>query len=498
MEAPQKNKKWKIILMSLLLLLVVSTTALGITLVVQHQASHPTVSVPLVTEPEKTEPSAGIPEETEQATAETVEATAETVEATAEAVAATAETVEATAETVEATEQATVETATETTAEATEPTTAPKPTTPKPTAPKPTTPKPTEPQVEATLLTLHNRQEGDNVPFFVLNLFPGDSTTRYYCVRVSHSDSVTLHYRADVRSGSEKLAEVLKVRVSLPAKGVTLYDGLMGGMPKALDHGMSGYNRADDLVYEITAYLDPSVGNDYQNQQLIADFRWWIEEADQLAPPKTGDSSMIILWATLSVASLAALLVLICLMHRKKPALARLLLVLVALALLLSILSVTAFAVSYLEVSVKMNVFQTGTVEINLNDGNPVTEGEMFTRFEPGMTAAAGFFVENKSTDAVYYKLYFEDVEGTLADVLKVTVTTADGSKVLYDTDLSSFTRTGAGAAKMELGLNEKKELMIWFHFPEEAGNACQEQSLRFVLCADAVQAKNNPNGGNP
>lgn len=472
METPQKNKKWKIILMSLLLLLLVSTTALGITLVVQYQRSHPTVSVPLVTEPEKTEPSAGIAEETEQATAETVEATAETVEAT---------------------EQATVETVEETTAEATKPTTAPKPTTP-----KPTTPKPTEPQVEATLLTLHNRQEGDNVPFFVLNLFPGDSTTRYYCVRVSHSDSVTLHYRADVRSGSEKLAEVLKVRVSLPAKGVTLYDGLMRGMPKALDHGMSGYNREDDLVYEITAYLDPSVGNDYQNQQLIADFRWWIEEADKLAPPKTGDSSMIILWATLSVASLAALLVLICLMHRKKPALARLLLVLVALALLLSILSVTAFAVSYLEVSVKMNVFQTGTVEINLNDGNPVTEGEMFTRFEPGMTVAAGFFVENKSTDAVYYKLYFEDVEGTLADVLKVTVTTADGSKVLYDTDFSSFTRTGAGPAKMELELNEKKELMIWFHFPEEAGNACQEQSLRFVLCADAVQVKNNPNGGNP
>lgn len=457
MGSASKNRIHITILAILLPLLLVAATALGILLLPKNQEKHPTVQVALEA------PSDQTPAQTTTETTQTVEATTEAVNR----------------ETVPAAAQSAPQNPASAAPSANAPASAPNPGS----------------TVEATLLRLHSRQEEDNIPFAVTNMFPGDSVTRYYCVRVSHSQSITLHYRAEIRSGGEKLAEVLKVCICLPSEGETLYDGLMADMPKSLDWVMSGSNRSDDMVYEITVYLDTSVGNDYQDKELMADFYWWVEDDGSLEPPQTGDGNMLFLWAALAIASLLALIVMICLLYGKQPRLSRLMLTLVVVVLALSVLSVTAYAATRQEVSVMGNLFHTGTVDINLNDGKAVTDDEMFTRFEPGMNVTARFFIENNSTDAVYYKLYMRNVEGTLADVLQITVTTADGSRVLYSGGISRFTRSGVGPARMELGLDERQELIIWFYFPESAGNAYQAQSLTFELCADAVQTKNNPNG---
>ena len=58
----------------------------------------------------------------------------------------------------------------------------------------------------------------------------------------------------------------------------------------------------------------------------------------------------------------------------------------IVLAVILSIcLCMTTFALVYATVSVDNNIFNTGKVEINLNDGNPVISEHEFL-FEPGMT----------------------------------------------------------------------------------------------------------------
>ena len=57
----------------------------------------------------------------------------------------------------------------------------------------------------ATALSLNNRNTDDNMPFQVGNMFPGDSETKYYCVRVSHKGDVILRFRADIRPGYEQL-----------------------------------------------------------------------------------------------------------------------------------------------------------------------------------------------------------------------------------------------------------------------------------------------------
>ena len=173
---------------------------------------------------------------------------------------------------------------------------------------------------KAATIELYNKQPEENTPFAVGNMFPGDVETKYFRVRVSYHDKITVHYKATVRSGYEKLAEVLKVRVNLLSTGETMYDGLMRDMPESLTHKLaSKKSTTDELYYEITAYLDTSVGNDYQNKDLIADFRWWVEETGNLDDsPQTGDTSNILLWAVLAACSGSMMLLLLVTRRRKE------------------------------------------------------------------------------------------------------------------------------------------------------------------------------------
>ena len=165
--------------------------------------------------------------------------------------------------------------------------------------------KPTAETKKAATIELYNKQPEDNTPFNVENMFPGDSETKYFRVQVSYCDKVTVHYKAAVREGYEKLAEVLKVRVKMLTTGETMYDGLMKDMPDSVTYKLaSAKSTTDELYYEITAYLDTSVGNEYQNKDLIADFSWWVEETSNLEPsPKTGDNANILLWICLAAVS---------------------------------------------------------------------------------------------------------------------------------------------------------------------------------------------------
>ncbi len=173
---------------------------------------------------------------------------------------------------------------------------------------------------KAATIELYNKQPEENTPFQVGNMFPGDAEIKYFCVRVSYHDKITVHYKATVRPGYEKLAEVLKVRVKLLSTGEMLYDGLMRDMPESLTHKLaSKKSTTDELYYEITAYLDTSVGNDYQNKDLIADFKWWVEETGNLDDsPKTGDTSNILLWAVLAAGSLSLIIILHVTRRRKE------------------------------------------------------------------------------------------------------------------------------------------------------------------------------------
>ena len=164
---------------------------------------------------------------------------------------------------------------------------------------------------------------------------------------------------------------------------------------------------------------------------------------------------------------------------------------LTAVIILSFCLCITTYALVRETVSVENNIFQTGVVQINLNGGKPVIEEHEYL-FEPGMTVEKPFYIKNESTWAVYFKIYFDNVEGGLAEILEITI--LDGDKVLYEGTASSLMRQNVIAADDILLAGEKRDLTIRFHYPENSIKATQNWKLRFDLCADAVQEKNNPN----
>lgn len=175
---------------------------------------------------------------------------------------------------------------------------------------------------------------------------------------------------------------------------------------------------------------------------------------------------------------------------KNNPIARRLVASVIAIIVLVFCLCMTTYALVTVSVAVPDNYFKTGSVEINLNDGRPVIEEHEFL-FEPGMTVTKNFFIENRSTWDVYYKLYFEEVRGGLATVLQITV--QDGEKVLFEGTAAELSRERVSAAADPLRVNEKRKLTISFHYPEAAGNATQDMTLSFKFCAEAVQTKNNP-----
>ena len=163
----------------------------------------------------------------------------------------------------------------------------------------------------------------------------------------------------------------------------------------------------------------------------------------------------------------------------------------VAIIVLAVCLVITTFALVYASVSVENNLFRTGEVKINLNDGEPVIREHEFL-FEPGMTVKKDFFIENESTWDVYYRLYFDNVSGGLADVLEITV--KDGDKVLYSGTANELTKQNVVAADDTLKIGQRRNLIVIFHYPESSGNDTQNLDLTFTMCAEATQTKNNPN----
>ena len=191
-------------------------------------------------------------------------------------------------------------------------------------------------------LKLNKRKDTDNVAFQVSNMFPGDVVLGNYCVKVSYKETVTIGFRVDIGKGYDKLAEVLKCKIVLSDTNELLYDGLMKEVPKALEHVLSNAEKGEaELCYQISAYLDTSVDNTYQNTRLEADFVWWIEaeeetdtDTDEPTIPdsddegddagsvdeekntagtdtETGDDTNMVMWLALAVCAVAGFLVLI-------------------------------------------------------------------------------------------------------------------------------------------------------------------------------------------
>ena len=171
---------------------------------------------------------------------------------------------------------------------------------------------------EAAVLELYQGKPDDNQQFQAANLLPGDSVTRYFCVKAHHDQDITLYFRTEVTQQTKNLGDVLHIRVTHLDTGKVLCDAPFSEVdkqefPEQMEANDQGQSTA---YYQVDVWTDTSVGNEYQAAGLTADFHWYVQDEGDLNPPETGDPVNLTLWAVLALSS--AGLTLLLLVRRKE------------------------------------------------------------------------------------------------------------------------------------------------------------------------------------
>ena len=164
----------------------------------------------------------------------------------------------------------------------------------------------------------------------------------------------------------------------------------------------------------------------------------------------------------------------------------------VTLILLCLGLCIASFAAASMMIryDVKDNFFQTGGIDIDLNGDKPIIPACLI---EPGVPVEKEFYIKNNGSWEVFYKLYFEEVKGELADVLEITIYEKDSPEiVLLEGKINDLVHADRLDIAGELERGQTQELIARFHLPEDAGNEYKDKSLEFKMSAIAVQTKNN------
>lgn len=396
-------------------------------------------------------------------------------------------------------------------------------------------------------LALHSENAEENVAFQLTNIFPGDSITQNYRLRISYTGTIAVCFQVAAEGVDENLSEVLEVKVQLADTEELLYEGTLEDMP-VLSRELStdSKSQTEELTYKITVGLSTSVGNEYQDKKLTVGFSWWAEgeqytepgepeggedptepgkpeggegptESDKpedeedttesgedgekeaistggsLTKPPTGDDSPIFMWLAIICVSMAVMILVFTGYRRSriKKTRSRLFLGIFLTVIPVLMLGITSSALIWQKVSVEENLFQTGIVSISLNDDQPVLKEDML--FEPGMVVKKDFTLRNDSTCDVHYRLYLANVDGNIAEAVKVQV--LDGDTSIFEGTMADMNGKKSEGADGILREGEERVMTIVFHVPQDCGNVMQGGTIVFDLNADAVQTVNNPDG---
>ena len=119
-------------------------------------------------------------------------------------------------------------------------------------------------------IVLNDPDKSEFKAFTLNNMFPGDKEFKDYELSISHKKNIDVTFNVHLREETAKLAEVLKLKVEID--GVEKYSDLMKDLGQ-LTYTLPANQKS--VKYRLTVYLDTSVGNEYQNKELKADFEWY-------------------------------------------------------------------------------------------------------------------------------------------------------------------------------------------------------------------------------
>ncbi len=166
---------------------------------------------------------------------------------------------------------------------------------------------------KATSIELYKGKASDNENFTAENMLPGDSEVKYFAVKVNHHKNVDVFFNAEVTEQTKALGEVLHIKVTHLENEKVLYDGTFADLNKDGYSELFATQSSTETVayYKIEVSLPTSVGNEYSQAKLMADFNWYVTDTDALDSPQTGDTSNIVLWFVLMLSSLAMMIILL-------------------------------------------------------------------------------------------------------------------------------------------------------------------------------------------
>lgn len=173
----------------------------------------------------------------------------------------------------------------------------------------------------APVLELYAGRPDANQRFEVNNMLPGDTETKYFCVKAYHDADITLFFKADVTEQTKSLGDVLHIKVTHLDSGKVLFDAPFTEIDGQTVSELLKANAQEETTayYQIDVSLDTSVGNEYQAAKLLADFQWYVEDEGGLTPPpQTGDTFNFAMWITLAASSLLLILLLLFGRRRKE------------------------------------------------------------------------------------------------------------------------------------------------------------------------------------
>lgn len=158
----------------------------------------------------------------------------------------------------------------------------------------------------APVLELYQGRPDANQRFEAGNMLPGDTVTRYFCVKVRHDTELELFFRTDVTEQTKVLGDVLHIRVTELGSGSTPCSAPFSEIngrefPETLLQNPEGETV---VYYRIDVSLDTSVGNEYQAASLMADLEWYVKDEGGLTAPQTGSYINPVLWTVLAVSAL--------------------------------------------------------------------------------------------------------------------------------------------------------------------------------------------------
>ncbi|HIU25841.1 MAG TPA: hypothetical protein IAC50_05035 [Candidatus Copromorpha excrementigallinarum] len=354
---------------------------------------------------------------------------------------------------------------------------------------------------EAPVLELFYDQPFDNERFTVSDMLPGDSVTEYFCVKAYYRENIELLFNVEITDDPGNLGDVLYIRAVELGGGDILFDEPFADIDgREISTLLSSDSGESTLYYELTAYMDTSVGNAYQQTRLEADFNWYVKGEDEgnLVPgpssSKTGDDTQLVFWIILALAaaSVAAFAVMRKREGREEDGRKGIYKSAAAAAVLALMLAATTYALVLSTVSVEDNELETAAVSLELNDGNVIFDGRDMN-IEPGYTIRRDFTVENKSPVDVYYRLYLENLSGDLGDVLVFNI--YEGDRIIFSGTAAQLSEKTACQGGAPLGAGEERTLTAVVKMKEDAGSFYKNSDITFDVTAEGVQVRNNPDG---